>query len=108
MIKKGLLSVILLSAFLIGMSFGSAPAVTPQPAAPPPTPLEQAIAQFEEDLQEGREITPYSHAHRSVGIPGTQDNAVARFGQGIGTFLQGLVREMLRTIVIFFDRLIGS
>ena len=35
-------------------------------------------------------------------------NAISKIGQDIGTFLMSLVREILRTIVKFFDYLIAS
>jgi len=109
--KKGLLIAILLSAFIIGMALGSAPAPVASPPAPPQakSQLEQAIALYEEAVAEGRDYVPYSQqVSRAASVPGTGDNAVGRLGQGIGGFLQTLVRELLRTIVRVFDGLLSS
>lgn len=110
--KKGLLITILLSAFIIGMALGSAPAPTATPAPAPPQPqsqLEQAIAIYEEAVAEGREFVPYSQQVQQAAAPdGMGDNAVGRLGQGIGSFLQTLVRELLRSIVRVFDELLTA
>lgn len=111
MIKKGALFAILLSAFVIGMALGSAPEPAPSRATlAPTTQLEEAIRLYEEAVNEGRPYVPYSVQvqARSAGIPGTNDNAVARLGQGVGSFLQTLVREFLRALVRFFDGLMSS
>lgn len=114
MIKKGVLVTILISAFLIGLAFGSqeTPQTAPQPVMQPAaTPLEEAIALFETAVEEGREHVPYSQqaeAQLIREIPDLQQNAVARFGQGIGMFLKTLVREIVRGIALFFGGLIGN
>ncbi|MCL1949930.1 MAG: hypothetical protein FWF59_09385 [Turicibacter sp.] len=114
MFKKGVLAAILLSAFVIGMALGSSPGSVPsiqsaQSTPPQPmTQLEQAIQLYETAVREGGEFVPYSQQVRAPSMPGMGENAVGRLGQGIGSFLQTLVREILRTIVVFIDQLISS
>lgn len=118
--KKGALITLLIGIFIIGAAYGASSGnqpLTQGPAVGAMSALEQHKEEFELALEEGREVIPYSQLVQSVpeeaaappaqDVPNLGHNAISYFGQSMGVFFRRVIREILRAIVIFFDRVLA-
>lgn len=126
--KRGGVIVLAMSCFIIGMLYSLRGQVMKVQSATVPNTqfLNEQIEQYEESLDEDEpSFIPYSqtvqeaetqkgsNSNSDVPTPlnqisGIGHNNISKVGQDIGNLLKTIVREVLRTVVRSFDRVISE
>lgn len=129
LMKKGGLIIVASACFMLGMSYSlHVEDLKSQSTAQASTFLNEQIEQYEASLQdEENTFIPYSQTVQtnqesitqtssepspttspSNKVSGVSHNNISKLGQDIADVLKTIVREVLRTMVKFFDQLISE